>query len=160
MSGRGLLRDPPPIRADRARRNQNKYCNFHKDVGHDTKDCIQLRDQIELLIWDGHLQEFVEKIITPAGVSNRAALTVRPNPGLSNRREEPEQEHIIHTIFSGTATVTSLVAGEVMPTRLGGLLAENTLTWRNTFPRYAVKTIPRSPSRMMRRTDYSIPTMT
>ncbi|GMN51142.1 hypothetical protein TIFTF001_020291 [Ficus carica] len=59
VSGRGLLRDPPPIRADRARRNQNKYCNFDKDVGHDTKDCIQIRDQIELLIRDGHLREFV-----------------------------------------------------------------------------------------------------
>ncbi|GMN29275.1 hypothetical protein TIFTF001_046326 [Ficus carica] len=44
VSGRGLLRDSQPLRADRARRNQNKYCNFHKDVGHDTKDCIQLRD--------------------------------------------------------------------------------------------------------------------
>ncbi|GMN47963.1 hypothetical protein TIFTF001_017147 [Ficus carica] len=44
VTGRGLLRDPPPLRADRARRNQNKYRNFHKDVGHDTKDCIQFRD--------------------------------------------------------------------------------------------------------------------
>ncbi|GMN46311.1 hypothetical protein TIFTF001_015481 [Ficus carica] len=77
VTGRGLLRDPPPLRAGRARRNQNKYCNFHKDVGHDTKDCIQLRDQIELLIRDGHLREFTD---------------------------EQEQEHIVHTIFGGTAT--------------------------------------------------------
>ncbi|GMN54122.1 hypothetical protein TIFTF001_023251 [Ficus carica] len=70
VSGRGLLRDPPPIRTNRSRRNQNKYCHFHKDVGHDTKDCIQLRDQIELLIREGHLREFVEKIITPAGQGN------------------------------------------------------------------------------------------
>ncbi|GMN67536.1 hypothetical protein TIFTF001_036596 [Ficus carica] len=71
--GRGLLRDLPPIRTDRSRRNQNKYCHFHKDVGHDIKDCIQLRDQIELLFHEGHLWEFVEKIITPAGQGNRAA---------------------------------------------------------------------------------------
>ncbi|GMN75006.1 hypothetical protein TIFTF001_053968, partial [Ficus carica] len=50
VSDRGLLRDPPPIRTDRSRRNPNKYCHFHKDIGHDTKNCIQLRDQIELLI--------------------------------------------------------------------------------------------------------------
>ncbi|GMN63867.1 hypothetical protein TIFTF001_032965 [Ficus carica] len=62
--GRVLLRDPPPIRTDRARRNQNKYYNFHKDVDHKTKYCIQLRDQIELLVRDGHLREFVEKAIT------------------------------------------------------------------------------------------------
>ncbi|GMN63830.1 hypothetical protein TIFTF001_032904 [Ficus carica] len=35
VSGWGLLRDSPPHRTDRARRNQNKYYNFHKDVGHE-----------------------------------------------------------------------------------------------------------------------------
>nr|GMN22729.1 hypothetical protein TIFTF001_047477 [Ficus carica] len=103
VTGRGLLRDPPPLRADRARRNQNKYCNFHKDVGHDTKDCIQLRDQIELLIRDGHLREFMERIITPAGPS-RPAQAARPNPRPSDQTDEQEQEHIVHTIFGGTAT--------------------------------------------------------
>ncbi|GMN63036.1 hypothetical protein TIFTF001_032106 [Ficus carica] len=104
VSGRGLLRDPPPIRADRARRNQNKYCNFHKDVDHDTKDCIQLRDQIELLIRDGHLREFVERIITPVGLSGRAAPAARQNSGPGNWTNDPEQEHIVHIIFSGTVT--------------------------------------------------------
>ncbi|GMN66784.1 hypothetical protein TIFTF001_035846 [Ficus carica] len=103
MTGRGLLRDPPPLRADRARRNQNKYYNFHKDVGHDTKDCIQLRDQIELLIRDGHLREFVERIITPAGPS-RPAQAARRNPRPSDLTDEQEQEHIVHTIFGGTTT--------------------------------------------------------
>ena len=77
VSGRGLLRDPPPLRMDRTRRNQSKYCHFHKDVGHDTKDCIQLRDQIEALVREGHLREFVEKIIVPAGQSSRS----RPSAG-------------------------------------------------------------------------------
>ena len=63
VSGGGLLWDPPPLRTDCARRNQNKYCNFHNDVGYDTKDCIQLHDQIELLVRDGHLREFMEIII-------------------------------------------------------------------------------------------------
>ncbi|GMN29028.1 hypothetical protein TIFTF001_044306 [Ficus carica] len=104
VSDRGLLRDPPPIRTDRSRRNPNKYCHYHKDIGHDTKNCIQLRDQIELLIREGHLQEFVERIITPTGQSSHPAPTVRQNPGTVNRTEEPEPEHIVHTIFGGTAT--------------------------------------------------------
>ncbi|GMN20743.1 hypothetical protein TIFTF001_043160 [Ficus carica] len=103
VTGRGLLRDPPPLRKDRALRNQNKYCNFHKDVGHDTKDCIQLRDQIELLIRDGHLREFVERIITPAGPS-KPARAARRNPRPNDHTDEQEQEHIVHTIFGGTAT--------------------------------------------------------
>ncbi|GMN74649.1 hypothetical protein TIFTF001_052422, partial [Ficus carica] len=104
VSDRGLLRDPPPIRTNRSRRNPNKYCHFHKDIGHDTKNCIQLRDQIELLIREGHLREFVERIITPTGQSSRPAPTARQNPVPVNRAEEPEPEHIVHTIFGGTAT--------------------------------------------------------
>ncbi|GMN21498.1 hypothetical protein TIFTF001_050140 [Ficus carica] len=104
VSDRGLLRDPPPIRTDRSRRNPNKYCHFHKDIGHDTKNCIQLRDQIELLIREGHLREFVERIITPTGQSSRPAPTARQNSGPVNRAEEPEPEHIVHIIFGGTAT--------------------------------------------------------
>ncbi|GMN70209.1 hypothetical protein TIFTF001_039254 [Ficus carica] len=77
VTGRGLLRDPSPLRADRARRNQNKYCNFHKD--------------------------FVERIITPAGPS-RPAQAARRNPRPSDQTDEQEQEHIVHTIFGGTAT--------------------------------------------------------
>ncbi|GMN21563.1 hypothetical protein TIFTF001_043342 [Ficus carica] len=101
VTGRGLHRDPPPLRKDRAQRNQNKYCNFHKDVGHDTKDCIQLRDQIELLIRDGHLREFVGRVITSAGPSRPAPAT-RRNPKPSDQTDEQEQEHIVHTIFGGT----------------------------------------------------------
>ncbi|GMN37312.1 hypothetical protein TIFTF001_042608 [Ficus carica] len=104
VSGRGLLRDPPPLRTDRARRNQNKYCNFHKDVGHETKDCLQLRDQIELLVQDGHLREFVEMIITPTSTANRTVPTTHPNPGPSNRPNDSGLEHIVHTIFGGDAT--------------------------------------------------------
>ncbi|GMN50964.1 hypothetical protein TIFTF001_020125 [Ficus carica] len=103
VSSRGLLRDPSPLRTDRARRNQNKYSNFHKDVRHEMKDCIQLHDQIELLVRDSHLREFVEKIITPAGATNRTAPTPYPNPGPSNRATVSEPEYIVHTIFGRTA---------------------------------------------------------
>ncbi|GMN61213.1 hypothetical protein TIFTF001_030299 [Ficus carica] len=105
ISRGGLLQEPPPIRIDRTRRNQNKYCNFDKDVGHETKDCIQLRDQIELLVRDGHLQEFFEKAITPASRANRTGQ-VRPHlsSGMGDQTNAGETEHIVHTIFGGTAT--------------------------------------------------------
>ncbi|GMN49679.1 hypothetical protein TIFTF001_018843 [Ficus carica] len=94
----------PAGRFHRARRNQNKYYNFHKDVGHDTKDCIQFRDQIELLIRDGHLREFVDRIKTPASATNRTAPVTQPNPEPSNRPNVSEPEHIVHTIFGGDVT--------------------------------------------------------
>ena len=38
-----------------------KYCCFHKDHGHYTKDCRDLKEQIEELIRKRKLQRFVKK---------------------------------------------------------------------------------------------------
>ena len=38
-----------------------KYCRFHKDHDHYTKDCRDLKEQIEELIWKRKLQRFVKK---------------------------------------------------------------------------------------------------
>ena len=52
------LRWMKPLRADPAKLDKNKYCRFHKDVGHDTDDCRQLKDEIEFLIRKGNLNHF------------------------------------------------------------------------------------------------------
>ncbi|XP_030936073.1 uncharacterized protein LOC115961195 [Quercus lobata] len=39
----------------------NKYCQFHKDHGHNTEDCRDLKEQIEELIRKGKLQKYVKK---------------------------------------------------------------------------------------------------
>lgn len=46
------------MKLDPNQRNQNKYCRFHRDVGHNTNDYNNLRDKIEKLIREGRLQEF------------------------------------------------------------------------------------------------------
>ena len=42
VEGKNLLHNPGPMRAPVERRNMTKYCNFHKDRGHDTVECFQL----------------------------------------------------------------------------------------------------------------------
>ena len=42
-----------------ARRNRNKHCRYHQDHGHNTDECLQLKDEIERLIRRGHLARFV-----------------------------------------------------------------------------------------------------
>ncbi|XP_074377473.1 uncharacterized protein LOC141718995 [Apium graveolens] len=42
-----------PLRGDPEKRDKSRYCRFHKDVGHDTDDCRQLKDEIEYLIQRG-----------------------------------------------------------------------------------------------------------
>ena len=47
------------MKSDPARRDDTKYCEFHKDHGHRTDDCIQLKNEIEYLIRRGHLSRYV-----------------------------------------------------------------------------------------------------
>ena len=47
------------MKIDPAKRDLTKYYEFHRDHGHRTDDCIQLRKEIEFLIRRGHLRLFV-----------------------------------------------------------------------------------------------------
>ncbi|GAV73286.1 LOW QUALITY PROTEIN: hypothetical protein CFOL_v3_16772, partial [Cephalotus follicularis] len=38
-----------------------KYCRYHRDHGHDTKECKQLKNQIKDLIRKGHLRKYVDR---------------------------------------------------------------------------------------------------
>ncbi|XP_058211619.1 uncharacterized protein LOC131323795 [Rhododendron vialii] len=55
------LKWPRKLRTDPNRRAKDKYCRFHRDHGHNTDDCIDLKQQIEELIQRGRLQHFVTK---------------------------------------------------------------------------------------------------
>lgn len=44
------LKWPLPSRTSSNRKDQSKYCRFHQDHGHNTDDCINLKDQVETLI--------------------------------------------------------------------------------------------------------------
>ena len=47
------------MRSDPAKRDDTRYCEFHKGHGHQTDNCIQLRKEIEYLIRRGHLNRYV-----------------------------------------------------------------------------------------------------
>ncbi|XP_074322742.1 uncharacterized protein LOC141659699 [Apium graveolens] len=51
---------PKPLRGDPEKRDQSRYYRFHKDVGHDTDDCRQLKDEIEYLIRRGKFGRFTK----------------------------------------------------------------------------------------------------
>ena len=67
----------------------------------------------------------LERIITLAGATNRTAPVMYPNPGPSNRPDDSEPEHIVHTIFGGDVTSATAVAGGAILARQGGSLAGN-----------------------------------
>ena len=49
------------LKGDPRKRSRDKYCRFHRDHGHDTSDCYDLKQQIEALIRQGKLQRFIDK---------------------------------------------------------------------------------------------------
>ena len=53
------LKWPKKMKGDPNKRNKNKYFHFHRDHGHDTDECYDLKQQIENLIRQGKLRQFV-----------------------------------------------------------------------------------------------------
>ena len=47
------------MRTDPTKRDNTRYCEFHRDHGHRTDDCIQLRKEIEYLIRRGYLRRYI-----------------------------------------------------------------------------------------------------
>ncbi|XP_076917805.1 uncharacterized protein LOC143578002 [Bidens hawaiensis] len=66
------FRKPQPL-IKRVNLNPNKHCMFHEDIGHDTNECISLKNEIESAIKSGKLYHLLKnvrqgprKIATPA----------------------------------------------------------------------------------------------
>ncbi|KAL3626527.1 hypothetical protein CASFOL_030076 [Castilleja foliolosa] len=41
--------------------NRDKYCRYHRDYGHDTNDCYNLKNLIEAIIRRGQLANYVRR---------------------------------------------------------------------------------------------------
>ena len=95
----GALRFPGKLKSDPTKRSRNKYCRFHRDHGHDTANCFDLKQQIEALIREGKLQKFVSKERTDTHPREQA-------PRRENDHPKPPVGDI-RMIIGGTATTGS-----------------------------------------------------
>ncbi|XP_052187514.1 uncharacterized protein LOC127798158 [Diospyros lotus] len=94
-------------------RKQNKYCQYHRAHGHTTNLCHELKDKIEKLIQEGHLQRYVredkEKDREPLRRGDRPEGQETRNHGQQERRRDHAQnpldneltQQAIHVISSG-----------------------------------------------------------
>ncbi|MGV7988885.1 hypothetical protein PJP10_31420, partial [Mycobacterium kansasii] len=49
------------MKTDPDLRDKRKYYRFHRDHGHNTTDCVDLKDEIETLIYKGHLRRYTKE---------------------------------------------------------------------------------------------------
>ena len=50
---------PPKMQTNLESRDPYKYCLYHRDHGHGTEDCYQLKEKIKHLIREGRLDWFI-----------------------------------------------------------------------------------------------------
>ena len=87
------LKWPRPLHSSLHICDKNKYCRFHKDHGHYTEDCQDLKEQIEELIQKGKLQKYVKKgeySNFKRGNKNQSEFT----SGSDDRPRQPPQDVI------------------------------------------------------------------
>ena len=80
-----FLRWPTQMKSDPATRDNTKYCEFHRDYGHRTNNCIQLKREIEYLIQRGYLRRF----ISPGNQTQNQAQNQTQN---QNQNQTPTQQ--------------------------------------------------------------------
>ncbi|GJX88677.1 hypothetical protein Tco_0340691 [Tanacetum coccineum] len=59
---KGKFKTPPPMTTPVEKRNSNKFCEFHGEVGYNTDECMHLKRQIEELIKAGKLSHVIKEL--------------------------------------------------------------------------------------------------
>ncbi|XP_022846201.1 uncharacterized protein LOC111368940 [Olea europaea var. sylvestris] len=65
------LKWPPRLRSLPDTRDKSKYCDFHRDHGHTTEDCLALKREIEALMRKGFLSSYINNDKCPTNNQNR-----------------------------------------------------------------------------------------
>ena len=90
------------MKSDPTTRDNTRYCDFHRDYGHRTDDFIQLKREIEYLIWRGYLRHFIAPGNQSQNHAQNQALVQQPPPPprqMTTQHQQPLGE--IHVISGG-----------------------------------------------------------
>ncbi|KAL2248305.1 UNVERIFIED_CONTAM: Transposon Ty3-G Gag-Pol polyprotein [Sesamum indicum] len=105
LERKDVLRWPKPTRATPARKNSHKYCRFHRERGHDTDECYQLKDEIEHLIRQGYFKDLIARNYQDESRKSRSrSRERRAGNGMGaghNAREDAPVKGVIHSIAGG-----------------------------------------------------------
>nr|XP_017225259.1 PREDICTED: uncharacterized protein LOC108201488 [Daucus carota subsp. sativus] len=92
---------PQPIPQHIAK-DKKKYCDFHESAGHSTSECRHLKEEIEYLLKEGYLTEWVKKYRADHPPERRA-LGASQNDRADEKQNDTQfvREGSIRSIFGG-----------------------------------------------------------
>ena len=90
------------MKSDPTTRDNTKYCEFNRDYGHRTDDCIQPKSEIEYLIWHGYLRRFISPENQAQNQAQNQALTQQP-PSRQTTTQHQQSLGEIQVISGGFA---------------------------------------------------------
>ncbi|GKA36513.1 reverse transcriptase domain-containing protein [Tanacetum coccineum] len=82
---KGKFKAPPPMTTLVEKRNNNKFCEFHGEVGHNTDECMHLKRQIEELIKNGKLSHVIKELKQGSGKDQPKT----PKKGETSEKDKP-----------------------------------------------------------------------
>ncbi|XP_052197258.1 uncharacterized protein LOC127804436 [Diospyros lotus] len=118
IEGKDYLKKPRLMKASSDKRNRSKYCRFHRDHGHDTEECHQLKEETQELINRGFLKSYMAKAGDSRGRKDQRSRSRSPskrdrtedrNRARRERSHRGEDDHpqpsIFHTLAVGEVPV-------------------------------------------------------
>ncbi|XP_013673638.2 uncharacterized protein LOC106377971 [Brassica napus] len=90
------LKWPQNMKAPDSFQNPGLWCDFHRDHGHKTEDCVALKIEVNELLQKGHLREFLSEK-AKAHLSKEGSGKSKGDAPSS----PPRQDRVIHVILGG-----------------------------------------------------------
>ncbi|KAK4492707.1 hypothetical protein RD792_003527 [Penstemon davidsonii] len=81
--------------------NHDKYCRYHRARGHSTEDCFQLKQEIEKLIAQGKLKEYVRKENHNSRYRSRSPRRSSEQHREDQQQAEDQTNRVINMISGG-----------------------------------------------------------
>ena len=93
---------PQKMKAPDSFRNPGFWCDFHRDHGHKTEDCVALKIKVNELLKKGHLREFLSE-----KAKSHLSKETMGNPTEAAPVSPPRQDRVIHVI-SGCSEISGI----------------------------------------------------
>ncbi|XP_056690217.1 uncharacterized protein [Spinacia oleracea] len=98
-----------PRKSDRpdSMKDMRKWCDFHRDNGHKTEECISLKKEVAFLLKRGHFKE----LLSDKGKETfNKEKTAQPDPTTSSDRPDPPTFNKVVNVISGGSDICGLTS--------------------------------------------------